>query len=156
MWDGRFEGGKAVTDNREVLDYLRGFAILVVFLLLGMLLHQVGVPIPGGVLGLLAFYLTMSAGLVKLSWVEKAAGVLLRHMVLLFVPLTVGLMDMGPVLSKHLWAIVASLVVSLVAVFLTTGLLGRWLLPPEPVLPGAPLPGTRAEMELAEAEGLTQ
>jgi hypothetical protein len=60
--------------------------------------------------------------------------------VLLFVPLTVGLMDMGPVLSRQALAITASLLVSLTAVLLTTGLMGRWLLPAEPILPGLPLP----------------
>jgi holin-like protein len=108
---------------------LSGFAILVVFFLLGSWLHRLGIPIPGGVLGLMFFYLSMSTGLVKLKWVEGMAGLMLRHMVLLFVPLTVGLMDMGELLSKQAVAITASLLVSLVAVLVTTGLLGRWLLP---------------------------
>lgn len=106
-----------------------GLAILTAFFLLGSWLHRLGVPIPGGVLGLMLFYLAMSSGLVKLPWVEAMASLMLRHMVLLFVPLTVGLMEMGALLSKQAVAITASLLVSLVAVLLTTGLLGRWLLP---------------------------
>jgi hypothetical protein len=51
----------------------------------------------------------------------------------MFVPLTVGLMEMGPVLSRQAVAITASLLVSLTAVLLTTGLLGRWLLPALPL-----------------------
>jgi putative effector of murein hydrolase LrgA (UPF0299 family) len=54
-------------------------------------------------------------------------------MVLLFVPLTVGLVEMGPVLSKQAVAITASLLVSFLAVLLTTGLLGHWLLPALPL-----------------------
>jgi holin-like protein len=122
------------------MRYFYGFAIMTAFFVAGTELHKLGVPIPSGVMGLLLFYLAMSAGLVKLEWVEGMASLLLRHMVLLFVPLTVGLMDMGPVLSQHLAAIVASLLVSLVVVLLTTGLMGRWLLPAEPILPGLPLP----------------
>jgi putative effector of murein hydrolase LrgA (UPF0299 family) len=53
-------------------------------------------------------------------------------MVLLFVPLGVGLIEMGPVLSRQAVAITASLLVSWTAVVLTTGLLGRWLLPTLP------------------------
>lgn len=113
-----------------MFDLVRGLAIIVAIFLMGAWLHGLGVPIPGGVLGLLLFYGAMLAGLVKLRWVERAAGLLLRHMVLLFVPLTVGLMDMGPVLSKQAAAIVASLVVSFLAVLLTTGLLARGLLRP--------------------------
>jgi holin-like protein len=113
-----------------MIQYLTGFAILTGFFLLGSFLHGLGVPIPGGVLGLILFYLALMAGVVKMKWVERTAGFLLRHMVLLFVPLTVGLMEMGPLLSRQAVAITASLLVSLAAVMLTTGLLGRWLLPP--------------------------
>jgi holin-like protein len=111
------------------IDALRGFAILVAFYLLGLVLCRAGIPIPGGVLGLMIFYLAMTLGLVKLSWVERAANLLLRHMVLLFVPVTVGLMEVGRVLAQQAVALIASLLVSCVAVLLTTGLLGRQLLP---------------------------
>lgn len=117
------------------VDILLGIGILAGFSLFGELLHRLGAPLPGGVLGLLLFYLALNAGLLKAKWVERASALLLRHMVLLFVPLTVGLMDMGPVLSRQWLAIVASLLVSLLAVLLTTGLLGRWLLPDEPGTP---------------------
>jgi holin-like protein len=60
--------------------------------------------------------------------VERAAGLLLRHMVLFFVPLTVGLMEMGHAISSHVLPIVASLLVSWCAVLFTTGFLGRWFL----------------------------
>lgn len=112
-----------------MIKFLLGFVILTGFFLLGRYLNGLGVPIPGGVLGLILFYAALQAGLVKLKWVEDAAGLLLRHMVLLFVPLTVGLMDMGSILTHQALAITASLLVSLTAVILTTGLLGRWLLP---------------------------
>jgi holin-like protein len=114
------------------IEYASGFAVLVAFFMLGSFLHGLGLPIPGGVLGLILFYLALSTGLVKLKWVERAAGLMLRHMVLLFVPLTVGLMEMGAVLSRQALAITASLLVSLAAVLLTTGLLGQWLLPALP------------------------
>jgi holin-like protein len=129
------------------MDYLLGFAILLAFQLLGALIHRLGVPIPGGVLGLMLFYLAMSSGLVKMKWVERTANLLLHHMVLLFVPLTVGLMEMGPVLSKQAVAITASLVVSLVAVMLTTGLLGQWLLPT-----GAELAGKKSDSNAGAGE----
>jgi holin-like protein len=115
-----------------IFESLLGFAVLTGFFLLGTSLHKLGVPIPGGVLGLMIFFIALQFGVVKLKWVERTAGFLLRHMVLLFVPLTVGLMELGPLLSRQALAITASLVVSLVSVILTTGLLGQWLLPEAP------------------------
>ena len=113
-----------------MFDLLRGLAIIVAIFLIGGWLHAHGVPIPGGVLGLLLFYTAMLSGILKLRWVDRAAGLLLRHMVLLFVPLTVGLMDLGPVLSRQALAILASLVISFLAVLLTTVLLARWTVEP--------------------------
>jgi holin-like protein len=113
-----------------MFDFIRGLAIIVAIFLIGGWLHAHGVPIPGGVLGLLLFYGALLTGALKLRWVDRAAGLLLRHMVLLFVPLTVGLMDLGPVLSHQAVAILTSLVVSFLAVLVTTGLLARWLLHP--------------------------
>jgi holin-like protein len=115
-----------------MFDLIRGLAIIVTIFLIGGWLHTLGVPIPGGVLGLLLFYGALLTGALKLRWVDRAAGLVLRHMVLLFVPLTVGLMDLGPVLSRQAVPILASLVVSFLAVLLTTGLLARWLLHPAP------------------------
>jgi len=110
-----------------MVDHVRGFAIIAGFLSLGLRIHRMGFPIPGGVIGLLAFHMAMSTGLVKVEWVEKTANLMLRHMVLMFVPLTVGLMETRAVLSQQARAIIASLVVSTTAVVLTTGLLGDWL-----------------------------
>lgn len=110
-----------------MFDLARGLALLIGFFFVGNLLHRVGVPIPGGVLGLLLLYFALTTRLIPLAWLERAADLLLRHMVLLFVPLTVGLIDLGRVLSRQAFALTASLVVSFLAVLLTTGLLGRWL-----------------------------
>ena len=112
-----------------MFDYLRGLALILAFQALGWLLQRVGVPMPGGVLGLLALFLALQTGLVRLQWVARTADLLLRHMVLLFVPLTVGLMEMRQVLQRQAFALLVSLVVSWAAVFLITGLLGQWLLP---------------------------
>lgn len=111
-----------------MFDFLRGIVVVVALFLFGSWLHRIGVPIPGGVLGLLLFYFALLSGILKLQWVESASNFLLRHMVLLFVPLTVGLMDLGPLLSRQAAAILVSLVVSFLAVLLTGGLLAHRLL----------------------------
>ena len=111
-----------------VLEYVRGAAAIVGIYLLGDFLHRLGVPVPAGVLGLLLFYGALQLNLLKLQWVERAATLLLRHMVLLFIPLTVGLIDMGRLLSRQWWIICFSVVFSFLAVLLATGLLGDRLL----------------------------
>jgi holin-like protein len=102
--------------------------ILVGFHAVGVGLHRVGVPLPAGVLGLLLFLGALVTGVVKLKWVEETADLMVRHMLLLFVPLLAGLMVMGDVLRHDALPLIASMVVSLVAVLLTTGGLAHFLL----------------------------
>ncbi len=111
-----------------------GFLIIVGFQLLGMGLHKLGVPLPGGVLGLLLFTTALATELVKVEWVERTADFLVRHMLLLFIPLMAGLTQMSAELRRDGVALLASLVVSLLAVLLTTGGLAHFLLrtPPAP------------------------
>jgi holin-like protein len=111
-------------------EIVLGFTLIVGIFLSGDFLHRIGVPIPGGVLGLLLFFVGLQTKLVKLKWVDRAAALLLRHMVLLFIPLTVGLMNVGNLVSRQIWAICISVVFSFVAVLLATGLLGDRLLAP--------------------------
>jgi holin-like protein len=111
-----------------VVHALLGLAVLSAFQLVGIGLHRLGIPIPGGVLGLILLYLGLATGLIKLKWVEDTAAFLLRHMLLLFIPVTLGLIDLMPLLRSQAIAITASLLVSLIAVQVTTGLLGRALL----------------------------
>jgi holin-like protein len=107
---------------------MRGFLILVGFQLAGIGLHRVGVPLPGGVLGLLLFTTSLATGVVKLEWVERTADFMVRHMLLLFIPLLAGLTQMSAELRRDGVALLASMVVSLLAVLLTTGGLAHFLL----------------------------
>jgi holin-like protein len=105
-----------------------GFLIIVSFQILGMGLHKLGVPLPGGVLGLILFTTALATGLVKLQWVERTATFLVRHMLLLFIPVMAGLPQMSAELRHDGVALLASLIVSLLAVLLTTGGLAHLLL----------------------------
>jgi len=91
-------------------------------------LHKVGVPLPGGVLGLLLFIAALVTRVVKLKWVEETADFMVRHMLLLFIPLMAGLTQISGELQRNAAALIASLVLSLLAVLFTTGGLAHFLL----------------------------
>jgi holin-like protein len=105
-----------------------GFLIIVGFQLLGMALHRLGVPLPAGVIGLLLFTLALATETIKLKWVEDTANFLVRHMLLLFIPVMAGLTQMSAELRRDGVALLASVIVSLIAVLLTTGGLAHILL----------------------------
>ena len=101
---------------------MRGIAILLSFNLLGAVLHTaLGVPLPGGVLGLMLFTACLFLKWIKLEWVEQTASLLLRHMLLFFAPVIVGVIQFGPQIRQEWAAISVSLIGSTLAVMLVTG-----------------------------------
>ncbi len=101
---------------------MRGFAILLLFHLLGLLLNKLAhVPLPGSVIGLILFTLCLFAGIVKLEWVEESAQFMLRHMLLFFAPVVVGTIVFAPLLKRQWLPISLGLIGSFLAVLLATG-----------------------------------
>lgn len=83
--------------------------------------------LPGSVIGMILLFLALVLGLVKESLVETAAKWLLKYMVLFFLPAAVGLMASWEIIGDNLFAIVLSVVVSLVLVIGVVGLLQQKL-----------------------------
>ena len=111
---------------------MSGFIIIVVFQLIGVGLHRLGVPLPGSVLGLLLFTSALATRLVRLEWVERTGAFLVRHMTLLFIPLMAGLPQLSTKLRQDGIALLASMIVSLLVVLFTTGGLAHFLLRDDP------------------------
>lgn len=107
---------------------LPGFAIILAFDLLGLLLHYVGVPLPGHVLGMVLLAIALFTGWVKLEWIEQTSAFLLRHMLLFFVPSVVGIITYASLLKSAWLGIGGGIVVSVLASLIVTGLVANWLL----------------------------
>jgi len=105
-----------------------GFAILLGFNLLGLLLQHVGVPLPANVIGLVLFTACLFARLIKLEWVEPAADLLLRNMLLFFAPTIVGSIAFASQLRTEWVAVTLGIVGSTIASMLGTGLIARTLI----------------------------
>jgi holin-like protein len=111
--------------------HMRGFAILLLFNLVGVIGHTVArIPIPGPVLGLILFTICLFLGVVRLEWVEQPASLLLKHMLLFFAPVVVGAIAFFPELRAQWLAITVSLVASTIAVMLVTGWTATLLIKP--------------------------
>lgn len=99
-----------------------GFSVLLTFYALGIVLQAAfHIPVPANVIGMILFTLCLFLRLVKIEWVEEASEFLIKHMLLLFVPLTVGTMAFFDLIGEQLVAILISLFVSTFGVLLVTG-----------------------------------
>ena len=85
-------------------------------------------PIPGNALGLTVLFTLLLSGMVKASWLEPAATLLVKHLAFFFIPIAVGLMDMGPLFALHGVAILVALVVSAAVGMAVCGLTSQCLM----------------------------
>jgi holin-like protein len=76
------------------------------------IVRELGLPPPGNLVGMVLLYALLALGIVKLSWFEAAGSFLIRHLAFFFVPITVGLMDAGPLFVTRGVAIIVTLAAS--------------------------------------------
>ncbi|MGP6157522.1 MAG: CidA/LrgA family protein [Vulcanimicrobiaceae bacterium] len=69
-------------------------------------------PIPGSIAGFVLLYLLLEAKIVRPQWIEGGASLLSKHLSLFIVPITVGVMALGPLLASLGWALFAALFAS--------------------------------------------
>lgn len=107
---------------------MRGFAILLGFNLLGVLVQSLlNIPLPGNVIGLIIFIAALFLRIIKLEWVEASAQFLMRHMLLFFAPLIVGVILFFPLFSEQWMTLIISLLVSTCVVIIVSGWVTRLL-----------------------------
>jgi holin-like protein len=61
---------------------------------------------------MVVLFALLASGIVKLSWFETSGSFLIKHLAFFFVPITVGLMDMGPLLAASGVGILVTLTLS--------------------------------------------
>ncbi|WP_234418571.1 CidA/LrgA family protein [Dongshaea marina] len=107
---------------RQFLIIIRDLLVLFACLEVGELIaHQLPFPFPGSIIGMLLLFVLLSLQLVKLHWVEAGAGLLLRHMSVLFIPVAVGVMAYSALLQQALIYIVLSALSGVVLILLVVG-----------------------------------
>jgi holin-like protein len=106
-----------------------GLAILLVFNFLGLLLHRYAhIPLPENILGMLLLFLALCTGVVKLAWVEEAADFLLRHMMLFFAPIIVGVLPLWDVLLANIGPAAGGLISSTLVTMAATAWLAQGIM----------------------------
>ena len=105
-----------------------GITILFAFQFLGMIMQIVlHIPLPSNVIGLILFIACLFLRIIRVEWVEKAAELLLKHMMLFFTPYIVGSMVFFQLFKGQAATIIVGLIGSTFAVLLVTGWMMNWL-----------------------------
>ncbi|MCX2957391.1 CidA/LrgA family protein [Serratia symbiotica] len=102
--------------------YLRAIALIYLCLFTGdalaALLH---IAIPGIIIGMLLLFTLLSLQILPTKWVKPGCQLLIRYMVLLFVPIGVGIMKYYPQIIANLGPLVISCLVSTLLVLVVVG-----------------------------------
>ena len=108
---------------QRVLGYVISFLIIMACLLVGLTIqHLLGLAIPGSIFGMLILFTLLVLGLIPVEWVRPTSQLFIRYMVLLFVPISVGLMNHFDMLVDNALPILASAVGGTAIVLVLLGL----------------------------------
>lgn len=84
------------------IDLGRSLAILYLMLWFGeSIAHFVPIGVPGSIWGLLILFLCLMLRFIKLSWISVGAGILIRYMAVLFIPVSVGIIKYSGLLVSE-------------------------------------------------------
>ncbi|QHM71689.1 CidA/LrgA family protein [Mixta intestinalis] len=102
--------------------YLRAFIIIYLCLYAGIAVSSLlPIAIPGSILGMLILFILLCTRIVPLNWVKPGCHLLIRYMALLFVPISVGVMNYTDILTAQFGPIVISCVISTLLVLVIVG-----------------------------------
>ena len=100
-----------------------------IFYLSERTVRAIGVPVPGALLGMALLFFALQYKIVRLEWVEDGADLLIRDLLLFFIPPAVGIMQytnlFGAIGSKLIGAVAISILIVLWIISLCTVLVMR-------------------------------
>lgn len=96
---------------KKTIRYITSLGLITLALTLGTAIqHGLGISIPGSIIGMLILFSAMVSGLVSPEWVKPSANIFIRYMILLFIPISAGLIDHYQLLMDNAFPIIASAV----------------------------------------------
>ncbi|CAM3033051.1 CidA/LrgA family protein [Vibrio rarus] len=91
--------------------YLLSAGLIALSLMAGEWIQEFfALSVPGSVIGLLILFSALVSGVVKPHWVQPSASLLIRYMILLFIPISAGLINHYHILLDNALAILVSIV----------------------------------------------
>ncbi|EKN62879.1 CidA/LrgA family protein [Schinkia azotoformans] len=111
--------------------YIRIFyqiGILYVFYYIGLWIQQTfKLLMPGSIIGMLLLFCLLMTKKFKVTWIDKGASFLLSHLPLLFIPVTVGIIDYFELFKGRGFLSVIVVIISTILVMITSSFVAGWI-----------------------------
>lgn len=102
--------------------YIRAIVLIYLCLFAGNAIAALlPITIPGSIIGMLFLFALLSSQILPAKWVKPGCQLLIRYMVLLFVPISVGVMKYYDQIVDDLVPLIVSCLLSTLLVFIIVG-----------------------------------
>ena len=101
---------------------LGGIIIFSIQFFSSYILKLLNIPFPAPVLGLIVLFVLLKTKIIKESWVKDFCKILLKYMILFFIPLFVGLVSYFDLIKDNFYAIVFTIVLTTTLIIISVGL----------------------------------
>jgi len=109
------------------MKIVNGILILLFFYGVGTLASKwLHIPLPGNLIGMLLLTLALYKGWIRMDWVETGSNLLIRHMMLFFVPIIAGVASFIGLFAADPLPILLALVSGPFVVMIVTGKVVQW------------------------------
>ncbi|RKL65523.1 murein hydrolase regulator LrgA [Salipaludibacillus neizhouensis] len=109
--------------RNAVIFLLQVLFLIAIFSASNFIVKYTNLFIPGNVLGMILLFVSLTLGIVKLNYIEKAAEYLIKHLALFFIPYAVGIMTYGDLIKTSGWKLLVMIVGStIIGLIITSGM----------------------------------
>ena len=109
--------------NEKHFTFFRTASLIcLIYLVSEFVVTTLDLPIPGNVFGLIFLFVLLLTGVVKVNYIEKAAGFLNKHLAFFYIPFGVGLMNYGDLIKTNGLSILVMIIgSSIIGLIVTSG-----------------------------------
>lgn len=86
------------------------------------LLKFLHIAFPAPILGIIILFILLKTGIVKENLIKDFCNLLLKYMILFFIPLFVGIISYADLIAKNFWAIIITIFITTTLVIISVGL----------------------------------
>ncbi|QQF85235.1 CidA/LrgA family protein [Histophilus somni] len=114
--------------NYVYFEFARSFAVLYIALYLGNVIgFIVPLSVPASIWGLLVLFLGLLTKVIKTEWVNFGASLLIRYMSVLFVPVSMGIVEYADILVTQATSFLLPNIISTILTLVLIGILAEYL-----------------------------
>ncbi|MFC0562029.1 CidA/LrgA family protein [Halalkalibacter alkalisediminis] len=100
--------------------------ILSIFYLIGVgIQNWLGLPIPGSIIGMLLLFFALMTKVLPVRFIEEGSTFILKHMPLLFLPVTVGILQFLDLFAGDGILLIFITLISTIIVMIVSGWIGQ-------------------------------